>query len=206
MNAPIKIRSFYFTHVWYNEDDSLGFFLGLLSLLPQVIVVSLGVMTLTSVDEMRLLSLRLILVLGLNELLNIICKQALAQIRPTDLNAPTCTHRGYGMPSSHAQFMGAFVISVLLYISLHRTRLQLRKEFIYIFSCCGLLVLTLLGFSRVYTSHHTVAQVFVGTLLGVCFGSFSHFCVMPRRCLDRTTQIVDRWIHTLVHRIMFQRS
>jgi dolichyldiphosphatase len=77
----------------------------------------------------------------LNQLVNMILKNYIAQPRPA--------HTGYGMPSSHAQFM-------FFYLTFNP-------------SFMNLLLAVLTCFSRVHDGYHTVEQIIVGAFVGfVC--------------------------------------
>lgn len=75
--------------------------------------------------------------------------------------------KGYGMPSSHAQFMGFFATYVILWTlrNCKKTSLLLRlaRSFVVLGTAGAVCV------SRIYLTYHTVEQVVIGFLIG--FGS-----------------------------------
>jgi dolichyldiphosphatase len=91
------------------------------------------------------------------------------------LTKPEMHGKGYGMPSSHAQFVAFFSVTLTLFLLFrhvpHPTETHTP------FSFAGRFVLSLLALasaaavagSRIYLSYHTQKQVFVGCACGAAF-------------------------------------
>lgn len=77
--------------------------------------------------------------------------------------------KGYGMPSSHSQFMGFFAAYAVLYIKYRivETDWSLKKARMTLVLATSIAVCV----SRVYLTYHTVEQVLVGASLGTAFGA-----------------------------------
>ncbi|KAJ1839236.1 hypothetical protein LPJ70_005139, partial [Coemansia sp. RSA 2708] len=106
-----------------------------------------------------------LLLLGqlLNELLNLIIKLIIREPRPHEHLGD-----GYGMPSSHAQFMGFFVVYVVVYLETRVVMHQVHRRVVQ----AGSLVLGgLVLISRVYLGYHTVRQVLAGAIVGAGTGA-----------------------------------
>ncbi|ORX69553.1 hypothetical protein DL89DRAFT_316893 [Linderina pennispora] len=133
-----NLKSFSLTHFQYEDGDILGQFLALMSLIPIFFIV----MEATIVLSRRELA-GLVLFVGqlLNELFNFVLKELIREERPhSELGD------GFGMPSSHAQFMGLVQLGALV---------------------LGILV----AVSRVYLNYHTVRQVVAGVAVGLAAGA-----------------------------------
>ncbi|KAJ2322114.1 hypothetical protein IWW51_004277, partial [Coemansia sp. RSA 2702] len=105
--AP-RLKPFSLTHFQYQDGDHFGMLLALISLAPIFLIVSE-----TSIILSRREMASILLLLGqlLNELFNLIIKLTIREPRPHEHLGD-----GYGMPSSHAQFMGFFVVYVVVYL------------------------------------------------------------------------------------------
>ncbi|KAK9455595.1 hypothetical protein V1511DRAFT_301295 [Dipodascopsis uninucleata] len=169
---PPSPYSLQFTNVYYDEKDIIAFFMAWLSLVPQFMCV----MYLTLIFSRR--EAETILLLGgqiLSEGLTSLLKIIIREERPMygDKNM------GYGLPSSHAQFLAYFTTYVTLWMyfrAKHFSRFKRKSRFL------GLLSLTILvSYSRVYLFYHSWKQVLVGMTLGVCTGSLWFLaCVLIR--------------------------
>ena len=143
--------SFYYTLVEYEKGDTLGFLFAIFSLLPIFLIISYVTLILNKFNKT--------LVIGLfgqlmNEAFNTILKKYLQVQRPFEKG------RGYGMPSSHAQFMGFMMGYFFFY--------KRKKHKLYYF---GLIISGILtAYSRVYLEYHSFDQVIVGLLLGITIG------------------------------------
>ena len=74
---------------------------------------------------------------------------------------------GYGMPSSHSQFMAFFAVQVILYTH-YNIRLDhpLLKWLLYL----PTVVLALLVmYSRIHLGYHSIEQVLVGSSIGIAY-------------------------------------
>ena len=85
------------------------------------------------------------------------------------------TAKGYGMPSSHAQFMSYFFISVTLFLLIRHvpdpTTNRSPASFVHraLFSALVFAGSIAVAVSRIYLSYHTGAQVAAGYAIGVAF-------------------------------------
>ncbi|KAJ2391828.1 hypothetical protein H4S02_001125 [Coemansia sp. RSA 2611] len=157
--AP-RLKSFSLTHFQYQDGDHFGMLLALISLAPIFLIVSE-----TSIILSRREMAGVLLLLGqlLNELLNLIIKLIIREPRPHEHLGD-----GYGMPSSHAQFMGFFVVYVVVYLETRVVMHQVHRRVVQ----AGSLVLGgLVLISRVYLGYHTVRQVLAGAIVGAGTGA-----------------------------------
>jgi dolichyldiphosphatase len=105
-----------------------------------------------------------------SEALNFALKRLIKEERPKQMNG-----KGYGMPSSHAQFVGFFSVALSLFLLLRHTppknpipshtplSIATRIGLSILATLCAALV----AVSRIYLSYHTPKQVFVGWMTGV---------------------------------------
>ena len=109
------------THVFYNPSDPLSLISAYLALIPQ----GLMVVYVTLIYSRREIELVLMFVGQLLcELANWILKRLIKENRPKGLPCSVQAYEdilieGYGMPSSHSQFMAFFAVYVTLYL-IHR--------------------------------------------------------------------------------------
>ena len=149
------MKSFDLTCLYYDEKDIP---MVLLSLLPIFLMVSYVTLIVVNRDW-RVFSM----LVGqlLNEGLNNILKRTIKEPRP-----PTSKKDGYGMPSSHSQFVWYFAIYGLLCLSVSRQNPWIRL--IYAMGMVG--GATGVSISRVWLDYHTVDQVLVGASVGSVIG------------------------------------
>ncbi|CAB4421039.1 unnamed protein product [Rhizophagus irregularis] len=98
-------------------------------------------------------------------MLNFGLKKWIKEKRPNDKLGS-----GYGMPSSHAQFISYFATFASIYLYYKITFHNNSRKFpiilgLIIFSC-------LVSYSRVYLIYHTTKQVIVGNIFGLTFAIF----------------------------------
>lgn len=133
--------------VEYNSDDAVGKMFALSSMIPLHILSSqLAILVLSNTLIIYLLVGQL-----LNELLNAALKHLIAQERPARASQKSECARarsGYGMPSSHTQFMSYFTSFALMY-----SGVPLLGTLILI----GATLLVAIG--RVYLGYHSILQV-----------------------------------------------
>lgn len=88
--------------------------------------------------------------------------------------------KGYGMPSSHSQFMGFFAV----YVSLYLSNRGIRKHFFLRCTRVAIIIAVSTGVcvSRIFLAYHTVLQVLVGAIIGILYGTcwFWMFSVLRR--------------------------
>lgn len=141
------------THIEYDDKDILGKLLAISSLIPLHILTAYCV-----VICLNRCTTSIVILIGqlLNECLNAVLKRLLKEARPGRLG------NGYGMPSSHTQFMAFFAFYSYLHIGKYFKR---NKESRYIL----VLLAALVAYSRLYLGYHTVWQVAAGLMVGVFF-------------------------------------
>jgi len=156
------LASLSLTHVYYNPADPLSLLSAWLALLPQALIISY-VTTLFITRELELL---LMFAGQLScEGLNWALKRLIREQRPKTMHG-----RGYGMPSSHAQFVSFFAV----YLGLLLARRGLGgKELVWwrraSYTLIAMVGSGVVASSRIYLSYHTEKQVFVGYAVGVVF-------------------------------------
>jgi dolichyldiphosphatase len=83
--------------------------------------------------------------------------------------------KGYGMPSSHAQFVAYFSFSLSLFLLLRHqphpltTRTPLSFSIRALISLLAIACACLVATSRIYLNYHTPKQVLVGFVAGIAF-------------------------------------
>jgi dolichyldiphosphatase len=118
------------------------------------------------------------------EAINFILKRVLKEERPARMQ-----NKGYGMPSSHAQFVSFFSLTLALFLVFRHTPKPRTEEHtpLSLASRVGLSGLAVGGagvvaWSRVYLGYHTPKQVWVGCLAGaVCAVGWFAFTAVLRQ-------------------------
>ncbi|KAJ4987554.1 PAP2 superfamily protein [Stagonosporopsis vannaccii] len=164
-NPPLASLSL--THVHYNPADRVSYLCAWLALVPQ----GLCVVYATLIWSNREVEIALMFAGQMAcEALNWVLKRHFKEERPREMHG-----KGYGMPSSHAQFVSFFSVTLALFLLFrhvpHPTDTHTP------FSFAGRLVLSLLALasaaavavSRIYLSYHTQKQVLVGCACGAAF-------------------------------------
>lgn len=112
------------------------------------------------------------------EALNFALKRILKEERPKQMHG-----KGYGMPSSHAQFVAFFSLSLTLFLLFRHipkkptpSHTPLSMSARVGLSGLALANAGLVSWSRIYLSYHTPKQVMVGVLAGI-FSAVSWFLV-----------------------------
>jgi len=157
------LASLSLTHVHYDPNDPLSLLCAYLSLVPQGLII----VYVTLVWAHR--ELEIVLMLGgqlFCEGINWILKRLIKETRPSR----HATGKGYGMPSSHAQFIYFFASYLSLWM-LYRVRYLPRVQRHLISGTVQILAF-LVALSRVYLHYHTPRQVIVGVFAGSIIGIF----------------------------------
>ncbi|KAI9802806.1 MAG: hypothetical protein M1833_001405 [Piccolia ochrophora] len=167
MSAPeeIQLASLSLTHVHYYPGDPISYLCAWLALVPQ----GLCVVYATLIWSTREVEVCLMFAGQMGcEALNWGLKRWIKEERPKLMN-----DKGYGMPSSHAQFVAYFSISLSLFLLLrHRptpstTHTPITPPTRIFLSLLSLVGATLVAASRIYLNYHTSKQVLVGAGAGV---------------------------------------
>ncbi|KAF1990174.1 DOLPP1 protein [Aulographum hederae CBS 113979] len=176
MNDP-PLASLSLTHVHYNPVDRLSYICAWLALVPQALCV-IYVTLIWSTREVEIL----LMFAGQMacEALNWGLKRWIKEERPRQMNG-----KGYGMPSSHAQFVTFFSLSLSLFLLLRhnpssRPPPQTQQQQPYshnplpfthrlAISVLSIVSAGVVATSRIYLNYHTPRQVMVGCFAGaVC--------------------------------------
>ncbi|KAL8856800.1 MAG: hypothetical protein Q9178_006637 [Gyalolechia marmorata] len=163
MDEP-PLTSFSVTHISYDASDPVAYFCAWLALVPQI----LSVVYATLIWSTREMEIFLMFAGQMGcEGLNFLLKRMIKGERPPRIKA-----KGYGMPSSHAQFVVFFCVYLTLFLlfrhsphpsdthrptTLNERLLLATWSFVFAAMVCA---------SRVYLQYHTVNQVLVGSIVG----------------------------------------
>ncbi|KAI9822233.1 MAG: hypothetical protein M1832_003056 [Thelocarpon impressellum] len=181
MRDPQPLASLSLTHVHYNPGDPVSYLCAWLALVPQGLCVSyVTLVWATREAEILLMFAGQLACEGVNWAL----KRYIKEERPKQMYG-----KGYGMPSSHAQFVAYFSVSLTLFLLLrhqpHPTVSHRPTPFgaRVLLSLLALLSAAAVACSRVYLNYHTPRQVVVGSCAGAVF-AIVWFAV---------TSVVRRW-------------
>ncbi|KAI9711900.1 MAG: hypothetical protein M1812_007054 [Candelaria pacifica] len=175
MDDP-ALASLSLTHVHYNPADPISYICAWLALVPQ----GLCVIYVTLIWSTREIEILLMFAGQMGcEALNFLLKRWIKEERPRQLGEIEMNGKGYGMPSSHAQFATFFSISLSLFLLFrhvphhpqHTQQTSTTHTPTTLLERILLSILALLGAgavsaSRIYLNYHTPKQVFVGCLAG----------------------------------------
>ncbi|KAK4162766.1 putative dolichyldiphosphatase [Cladorrhinum sp. PSN259] len=106
------LASLSLTHVYYNPSDPLSHLSAYLALLPQALIISYLTLAFSTREAEVLL-----MFLGqlTCEAINFILKRLIKEERPKHI-ITAHTNKGYGMPSSHAQYMAFWAVALSLFL------------------------------------------------------------------------------------------
>jgi dolichyldiphosphatase len=190
MDAP-PLASLSLTHVHYDPTDPSSHFCAYLALVPQALVITY-VALIWATREVEI-CLMFAGQLGC-EALNWVLKRCIQQARPSRELIPsgilgpgtgvlmqwTEMHgKGYGMPSSHAQFVAYFSTFLTLFLLLRHSPHHPHASSTHIptpyWQRLGLASLSIIcagavAQSRIYLNYHTPQQVYAGVAAGVLCG------------------------------------
>ncbi|ORX52959.1 PAP2-domain-containing protein [Piromyces finnis] len=166
------------TYVVYEKGDILGFILAYSSLCPIFLIVAY-----TSIILSRRELIIIFTLIGqlLNEVFNGIIKNIIKEPRPESnfqihdlffffniIFTNQAAISGYGMPSSHSQFMFFFATYCIIYMFL---KLKMKNNiWKYILSIVLICLATTVAFSRYYLYYHSAKQVLTGITIGIISG------------------------------------
>ncbi|KAJ1891507.1 hypothetical protein LPJ66_006880 [Kickxella alabastrina] len=179
-----QLKSFGLTHFQYQQGDHVGKALAFSSLIPIFLVVMETTVVLSRREVAGIL-----LLLGqlANEAFNLVLKQMIKIERPNPHLGD-----GYGMPSSHSQFMGFFVVYVAMFLETRVTTKAAHKLIVQV----GAIALCVpIIFSRVYLGYHTFLQVLGGSAVGLVAG-FAWYQFIER--VVYPSGIVDMFLDTAI--------
>ncbi|SZF04129.1 unnamed protein product [Blumeria hordei] len=159
------LASLSLTHVHYDPGDPISYLCAWLALVPQ----GLCVVYVTLIWSTREIEIFLMFSGQMAcEALNFALKRLWKEERPRRMHG-----KGYGMPSSHAQFVAFFSISLTLFLLLRHlpkpaapSHAPLTLVSRISISLLVLLNASLVAWSRSYLSYHTTRQIFIGFIVG----------------------------------------
>ncbi|KAI7876219.1 PAP2-domain-containing protein [Lichtheimia hyalospora FSU 10163] len=186
----VMLASLSLTHVQFDAQDKIAYAFAYITLLPLAILVFYA-----SVIVSRREIAGILMLLGqlTNEALNAILKEYLQMARPH-----SHLGTGYGMPSSHAQFMAFFAVygSLYLWSCIHLDHIIYK-----VLATLGMIFLSLLVcYSRIYLQYHSAMQVAagmgVGTLYGILWFCILEFIFRPSGIIN---YLLDTWLAKLIY-------
>ncbi|KAL4735995.1 phosphatidic acid phosphatase type 2/haloperoxidase [Aspergillus similis] len=160
------LASLSLTHVHYNPEDSLSLVSAWLALVPQ----ALCIVYVTLVWASREVEVGLMFAGQLVcEALNFALKRIIKEERPKQMFG-----KGYGMPSSHAQFVAFFAIYLALFLIFRHAPNGASQNIMFrMMASFGItLGASAVAVSRIYLTYHTVRQVLAGCAVGAVFALF----------------------------------
>ncbi|PWN20073.1 PAP2-domain-containing protein [Microstroma glucosiphilum] len=182
---PGKYVALGLTHVQYDGTDKLAKLLALVTLSP-IFLLCAYVTIIIYRRELTFIN-ALVGQLGC-EGINWGLKRLIRQPRPYGHLG-----KGYGMPSSHSQFIGFFCAFFLSHFYLHhpkaavpRTLVNTMRRFEHLFAMLAIAGLTAATcYSRYHLSYHTPLQIFVGLFTGLAIGFVYYYLTeyLPRQPL-----------------------
>ncbi|CAG8433160.1 9561_t:CDS:2 [Diversispora eburnea] len=128
--SPDHFVPFSLTFVEYNPSDPISFIFAFITLSPLALIVSYVSIILA---RREIATINMFIGQVTCEIVSFGLKRWIKEKRPND-------KIGYGMPSSHAQFVSYFSIFAILYL-----------------------------FTRIYLNYHTSKQIIVGNIAGILF-------------------------------------
>ncbi|PYH38367.1 phosphatase PAP2 family protein [Aspergillus neoniger CBS 115656] len=163
--ADIPLASLSLTHVHYDPSDLISFLSAWLALVPQALCVSYATLIVASREA------EVVLMFAGQmgcEALNFVLKRIVKEERPKQMLG-----KGYGMPSSHAQFMAYLAVYASLFLiyrhspSLSQSGAALHFWMRVLISLVLCLGAGAVAVSRIYLNYHTPRQVLAGCGAGV---------------------------------------
>ncbi|KAK5993277.1 Putative dolichyldiphosphatase [Cladobotryum mycophilum] len=172
MSDDTPLASLSVTHVYYDPEDYLSLFCAYLALLPQALCVVYATLIFSTREAEIILAFAGQL---LCEALNFALKRLIKEERPRRIHG-----KGYGMPSSHAQFVAFWSLSMALFLlARHKPAKESRGWYLTTgvwsfvervgLSLAGLIVAGATAWSRIYLNYHTARQVAAGVSAGIAF-------------------------------------
>ncbi|TKY89040.1 hypothetical protein EX895_001571 [Sporisorium graminicola] len=172
---PSNYASLGLTHVQYDPSDTFAKLFALVTLSPIFLLCSYVTIILL---RRELTFINALIGQLACEGLNWALKRLIKQPRPTDrLGA------GYGMPSSHSQFLGFFAAFFLAHFYLNRPPLvkprsliNSMRRFEHALAMVLIASISLLTcYSRHHLHYHSPPQIIVGFSIGLAFGGFYYY-------------------------------
>ncbi|CAG7936824.1 unnamed protein product [Penicillium salamii] len=194
------LASLSLTHVHYNPDDQLSLASAWVALIPQALCVSYATL-IWSTREVEVI-LMFVGQMGC-EGLNFVLKRLIKEERPKEMFG-----KGYGMPSSHAQFMTFFSVYLTFFLLFRHSKASASSypnaavllRFLVMLALC--LGAAGVAASRVYLNYHTPKQVLAG-----CGAGFTCACAwFVVTSLLRRTGWIEWGLELTISRLMRVRD
>ncbi|KAL3458696.1 hypothetical protein BJX64DRAFT_219223 [Aspergillus heterothallicus] len=166
MEEEKPLASLSLTHVHYDPEDHFSFISAWLALVPQALCVVYA----TLVWATREVEVGLMFAGQLGcEALNFALKRIIKEERPKQMFG-----KGYGMPSSHAQFVSFFAVYMGLFLLFRQSPNSSNQGPIFrVIASLGIAIAaSAVAVSRIYLTYHTTRQVLAGCAVGVLFALF----------------------------------
>ncbi|KAL7715214.1 Dolichyldiphosphatase [Entamoeba marina] len=160
----LSLRPVSLAFVLFEEGDTIGHFMGLVSLVHLFIIGGIMGCYLSTLDFYYLYTMFIIVI---NEIFNYSLKHIINDPRP-----PLSQNINKGFPSSHAQFICCFVVLILYKILQNIKFTSLSRKFIIITICCFVIIV---DFSRWYLNDHFIYQIIAGNVFGLIVGVVALF-------------------------------
>ncbi|KAI7850925.1 PAP2 domain protein [Circinella umbellata] len=155
-----ELASLSLTHVQFDPKDKLAYLLAYITLSPLAILVFYASIILS---RREIAGITMLIGQLVNEGINFTLKEYLQIARPH-----AHLGDGYGMPSSHAQFIWFFAIYGSLYLSKNIKVDHVIEKRIILFAMFSLAIAVC--YSRIYLGYHSLLQVIAGGCAGCIFG------------------------------------
>ncbi|KAI8066532.1 phosphatidic acid phosphatase type 2/haloperoxidase [Gongronella butleri] len=181
VDDSVVLTSLSLTHVQFERGDPIAYLFAYITLGPIAIMVFYASVLVSrrevAIGQMLLGQL-------VNEVVNTVLKEYFQIARPHDHLGT-----GYGMPSSHSQFVWFFTTYGALYLVRH---ISLNQALLWKPAAILLMMLMslLVCWSRIYLGYHSIEQVMAGSAVGV--GSGVAWYVLMERLRKRG------WVQWLV--------
>ncbi|KAI9471825.1 MAG: phosphatidic acid phosphatase type 2/haloperoxidase [Benjaminiella poitrasii] len=175
------LASISLTHVYFNPLDKVSYAFAYITLAPIAILVFYA-SAIVSRREMA----GILMLLGqlTNEAVNYVLKETIEQERPH-----VHLGDGYGMPSSHSQFIWYFAVYGILYLYKY---VHLDHSIWKLLASLGMSTLAILvSISRIYLGYHTLNQVIIGSLVGSLFGLIWYIIVKSLHAIGIIKAILE---------------
>ncbi|KAG2216554.1 hypothetical protein INT45_006030 [Circinella minor] len=155
-----ELASLSLTHVQFDPKDKLAYLLAYITLSPLAILVLYASII---ISRREIAGITMLVGQLVNEGINFILKEYLQIARPH-----AHLGNGYGMPSSHAQFIWFFAIYGSLYLSKNIKVDHVIEKRIILVAMFFLAIVVC--YSRIYLGYHNLLQVIAGGCVGSIFG------------------------------------
>ncbi|OCL03445.1 dolichyldiphosphatase [Glonium stellatum] len=163
--APLASLSL--THVHYNPADRISYICAWLALIPQGLCIVYATLIWSNREAEILLMFAGQLAC---EAVNWGLKRYIKEERPREMHG-----KGYGMPSSHAQFVTFFSLTLTMFLLFrhvpHPTETHTPLTFVQrlLLSIVAIISAAAVASSRIYLNYHTPKQVLAGCAAGAIF-------------------------------------